>query len=167
MILKIHTYGSDILEKKAEFVEEINESIKRLVQDMIETMKAKSGIGLAAPQVGISKRIIVACINDGILALINPRIEPVSKEMEKCEEGCLSLPGIEVPVKRYKCIRFEALNLLKEKVTGELCDLPARILQHEVDHLDGILIAHKISRIKRKFLKKDLERIKSIPGNAY
>ncbi|HOJ92202.1 MAG TPA: peptide deformylase [Dictyoglomaceae bacterium] len=143
MILEIRKIGDPILKKKAKNVEKIDEKIKKLIEDMFETMKFADGVGLAAPQVGESLRVIVIDFEENSLVLINPKI--IEQEEENMDlEGCLSIPGIEVPVKRAEKIVFEAQDingkLRKYKAKG----LFARIIQHEMDHLDGVLIIDRI-----------------------
>lgn len=147
MIRKIETgRNNPVLRRKAEEVKKITPNIKELILDMIETMQANgNGIGLAAPQVGRSLRVIVAKPDpDGkAVALVNPLIRKKSFRKETAEEGCLSLPGVYLPVKRARKITVEGLNLKGEKVSLEAEGLWARIIQHEIEHLDGILITDK------------------------
>jgi len=144
MILKIQTgQNNPILRKKSQPVKEITTDMKRLIFDMFQTMRVKDGVGLAAPQIGKSLRIIV--VNAGYdICIINPKIIKTSKEKEVQIEGCLSLPEIYVPVERYKEIEVEGLNEKGEKIKLKAKDLFARIIQHETDHLDGILIVDKV-----------------------
>jgi len=157
MLLKIVTYPSPELKKKSTPVESINQEIRELVSSMFETMYAASGVGLAAPQVGILKQIIVidaGRIENGQtkpnpIALINPEFE--SKEGRLTwEEGCLSLPDLIVPVERAAKVVVKALNPdgKEMKILGE--QLLAVALQHEIDHLDGILLVDRLSRLKRE-----------------
>jgi peptide deformylase len=122
----------------------VDKKIKKFVSDMIDTLKKKEGLGLAAPQVGINKRIIIARFNydtneEMIVPMINPVHESNSLEKVFGEEGCLSLPGIYKPVERYKKIRIKFQDIKGNKKELELEDLNARIVQHEIDHLDGKL----------------------------
>jgi len=141
--LKIITYPDPTLRKKSEKVKEVDNEIKDLIKNMIKTMEKNQGIGLAAPQVGVLKRIIIALTDNGPKAFINPKIIKKTKETEIMEEGCLSFPGLFLEIKRWKGVEIEALdgNGNKIKATGLL----ARILQHEIDHLDGILFIDRIS----------------------
>ncbi|MBU1292215.1 peptide deformylase [Patescibacteria group bacterium] len=148
MILKIEK-GQDnpILRQKAKKVKEIIPDIKQLILDMIETIKSNSNnIGLAAPQIGYSLRIIAVKTlpDESILVLINPEIKKKSFRKEILKEGCLSLPNFFAPVKRSKEITIQGLNpegqLIKIKTKGLL----SRILQHEINHLDGVLICDKV-----------------------
>lgn len=138
-------YGDDLLRKKSRKVDVINDRILTLLKDMEETLYAANGVGLAAPQVGVLKRVVVIDVGDGIIKLINPEI--VYKEGSYIDsEGCLSIPGRQEEVERPKKVRVEALNEKGEKITIEGEDLLARAFCHEIDHLDGILF---IDRIKK------------------
>ncbi len=153
-ILGIETLGSRVLREKAAPVEAVTDDVRRLIRDMIDTMYEAEGIGLAAPQVGISERILVVDVGDEdenrqVHALINPVIVEFGKETEKASEGCLSIPGIEEMVTRPARVTVEALNPDGEPVRIEAEGLLARALQHEVDHLDGILFIDRLSSLKR------------------
>jgi peptide deformylase len=158
---EIRIYPDPILRKKAQAIENIDGKVKGIADRMAEAMYANKGIGLAAPQIGILSQIIVVDIGEGRKAFINPEI--VEGEGESVlEEGCLSLPTIEVPVKRMDKILIRALDLDGKEVSLELSGFPARVYQHEIDHLYGTLIIHHISRLKRELLikriVKDLKR---------
>ena len=146
MILAIKT-GQDnpILRKKTEKVKEMTVQIKQLILDMIETLKANNGVGLAAPQVGKLLQIIVAKPepDKDALVLINPQIKKTSRKKDIMTEGCLSLPNIEVPVERAIKITVQALDINSQPVKIKAKGLLARIIQHETDHLSGILIVDK------------------------
>ncbi len=138
-----------VLRTRAQEVKNINSAVCRLIDDMIETMKDSDGVGLAANQVGVSKRILIAsdCQENGkVYELINPRCEDMEGE-EVGVEGCLSVPGQYGQVSRYQKIIVSALNRKGEKVRLRLEGLPARILLHEMDHLDGILFTDKAIRM--------------------
>jgi len=152
---EIIKYPNPILRKKCEEVEKITPEIKKLIDDMIETMKKNDGVGLAAPQVGELKRIIAVHLVKERTSeekveveprvFINPKIVKKSKEDELEEEGCLSFPGLWLKIKRAKEVEVEALNEKGEKIHLKAQALPARILQHEIDHLDGILFVDRIN----------------------
>ena len=167
-IMEIRLYGDNILRKPALPIEEITDAERQLAQDMLETMYAYRGVGLAAPQVGISKRIIVIDIepDDGShkpTILINPTI--VSQKGEVVlEEGCLSFPDIREEVKRPAEVVVEGLDETGRIVKVEGEDLMSRALQHEIEHLDGILFIDHFSRLKRKLLKNQLNKIKQKEG---
>lgn len=150
--LTIKTYKDPILRQKATAVASVGEEERRLAEDMIETMRSSNGIGLAAPQVGINKRIIVVEDLEGnksTLTLVNPRILK-RKGMSSFCEGCLSVPDITSDVIRPEFIVVEALGLDGRKLKIEAGGLLARVMQHEVDHLDGILFIDRIGFLKRK-----------------
>jgi len=146
MLLPIQT-GQDnpILRQKSKPVKGITAELKRLGLDMAETMEVKDGIGLAAPQVGQLLRIIVVKPkpNEKTLILINPEIKKFSRKKDVLVEGCLSLPNIEAPVERAVKISGQALDLNGQKVKIKAKGLSARVIQHEVDHLEGVLIVDK------------------------
>lgn len=143
MILKILTVENPILRRKAKRIEKIDEEIKKLAEDMLETMKFSNGVGLAAPQVGRSIRLVVVSYDEKDYILINPEI--IKREGESIDiEGCLSIPGVEIPVKRAEKILLRYQNLKGRILMMEVNGLLARIFQHEIDHLDGILIVDKI-----------------------
>jgi peptide deformylase len=151
----VRIYPDPILIKKAAPVEHIDGKIKALIDKMAEVMYAYKGVGLAAPQVGISERIIIADIGEGLRALINPEI--VEGEGESIlEEGCLSLPDIELAVKRKQKILVRGWGVDGKEVNDEVLDFLGRVYQHEIDHLNGILIIHHISRLKRELLVKKM-----------
>ena len=162
-ILEIKKYPDPILRKKCEEVKEIAPDIKQLINNMIETMEENKGVGLAAPQVGVLKRIIVAQTDYGPKAFINPEIIKKTKEKEIMEEGCLSFPGLWLKVERAKGVEITALdsNGNKIKAVGFL----ARILQHEIDHLDGILFIDRISFWQRLKIRKKLKEIEEKYGS--
>ncbi len=144
------------LRKKSDFVLEIGDDIKAVVLEMIETMDAHKGVGLAAPQVGIMKRIVVIKIDGKNVPLVNPILTYQSKEKEILEEGCLSLPGRLIEIKRPFKVEAVAFDLDGNKIELKLKGLPARIFQHELDHLDGKLILDRVSlsrRIKNLFTR--------------
>lgn len=131
-------YPAEVLRQVAEPVERVTKSIRELIERMKKAMELCNGIGLAAPQVGVSQRVIVMAPGDRAIALINPRI--VSAEGEQVgDEGCLSLPALYGTVKRAKVVTVEGLDEKGKKVSYWLSGLPARVAQHEIDHLDGIL----------------------------
>ncbi len=150
---EVLAHPSVALKQRAEEVDAFDESdLKVLCDRMADAMYNAPGIGLAATQIGIMKRVIVYDLaeGEGLVALCNPRIVGISSDKILDEEGCLSLPGITVPVERSREIVCEAEDLSGETVRIEAADLHARLLQHEVDHLDGILIIDRTSPEERK-----------------
>jgi len=154
-ILKIIKFPDPILRKKCQEVKEVNEEIKKLVDDMVETMEKNNGIGLAAPQVGVLKRVIVAETEKGPRGFINPKILKKTQNTEMMEEGCLSFPGLWLKIKRRKGVEIEALDGDGKKIKAE--GLLARILQHEIDHLDGVLFIDRIGFWQRLKIRKKLK----------
>ena len=157
-ILEIRTYPDDVLKKKALPVEKVDKSLQRLIDNMIETMYAAPGIGLAAPQVGVSKRLLVIDISSKeekipLIVLINPEITE-SDGLIDSEEGCLSLPDYTTVVKRADRLIVKGLDRDGSPVEMECKGLLARAIQHEIDHLDGVLIVDRLSAVKREFFKK-------------
>ncbi|MGQ0563357.1 MAG: peptide deformylase [Gemmatimonadota bacterium] len=161
--LEVRLLGDAVLRKKAEPVIAITPELRQLVADMFETMYAEEGVGLAAPQVGISDRVIVVDPHSEEtepFALINPEILEASKETEKGEEGCLSIPGLRDLVERPLRVRVRGLSENGEVREFDAEGLLARILQHEVDHLDGILFFDRLTPLKRKMLLNKWQKIK-------
>ena len=144
-IRKIRYIGDDILKKKCKPVKAITDSTKELIQDMFDTMYEANGVGLAAPQVGILRRICVIDIREGDpVVLINPEIVESSGEQTD-EEGCLSIPGKVAEVSRVNYVKVSSLDMDMNPVTYEGEGLLARAMQHEMDHLDGILYGERAS----------------------
>ncbi|PLV60501.1 peptide deformylase [Thermotoga sp. KOL6] len=153
---KIRVFGDPVLRRPTKLVTKFDENLKRIIGRMIETMYYYDGVGLAAPQVGISQKFFVMDVGDGPLAVINPEILETSNETETAEEGCLSFPDIFVEIERSKRIRVKYQNVHGEFVEEELEGYPARVFQHEFDHLNGVLIIDRISPAKRLLLRKKL-----------
>ena len=145
---------SIVLREKAKAVTEVNDTIRTLLDDMAETMYAAEGVGLAAPQIGISRRIIVVDIGEGLIELINPVLLK-GRGKQIGEEGCLSVPGYYAPVERYKTIFVEGLDRNGHKIQIKAKDFSAVALQHEMDHLDGILFIDKVKKEKAKSEEKE------------
>lgn len=142
-ILDIVTVGDPVLETRAQEVPRITKKTMKLINDMIDTMYEAEGVGLAAPQVGVSQRIVVLDVGDGPFALVNPEIrEGDGQEIDV--EGCLSVPDRWVYVKRFQTVTVEGRNEKGRRVRLEAEGLLARALQHEIDHLDGILILDRM-----------------------
>jgi peptide deformylase len=145
MILEIKKYPDPILKKRALEIKEIKEEIRSLAKDMVETMIKKDGVGLAGPQVGESRKIIVVMTESGPQVFLNPKIVSKSRGKELNEEGCLSLPDLFLKINRFKEVEVEALNLSGEKIKLQAKDFMARVFQHEIDHLNGILFIDRLS----------------------
>ena len=158
-ILEIKKYPDPILRKKCEEVKEVNEEIKKLVDDMIETMEKNDGAGLAAPQVGVLKRVIVVETEKGSVGFVNPKIVKTTKETEIDWEGCLSISGIFLKIKRWKGVEIETLNKEGKKIRIRAKGLVARIFQDEIDHLNGILIIDRVGPIARWKIRSKLKEL--------
>lgn len=164
-LLEIKKLGCPVLRKQAQPVGTVTEDVQRLVEEMFETMYAAEGIGLAAPQVGVSRRVIVVDVgpHDASaepMALINPEVLWLSEETAANEEGCLSLPGISGDVKRASRIRVRALNPEGEPFEVALSDMAARVVQHEIDHLEGVLVIDRFNAVRRNLLRGQLRKLK-------
>lgn len=161
--LPILTYGSEVLKQIAQPVTEIDDEVRSLIKDMAETMFAAPGVGLAAPQVGVSKRIVVVCSPEEYeervyFTLINPEIVHMEGKMIS-EEGCLSVPGDHrEEVDRADRVRVKGLDDQGHPIEIEGIGLMARILQHEIDHLNGLLYIDRLSPAKRDVLRRKMKK---------
>ena len=144
----IVTAGDPILRKTARPVDQITDRTRKILNDMADTMYHAQGVGLAAPQVGISKRIIVVDVGDGLLQLVNPVIS-AKDGLQEGPEGCLSVPGLNGIVVRANHVVVTAQNEYGQPVTIDAEGFKARALQHEIDHLEGILYTDKASSVER------------------
>ncbi|MBP2644709.1 MAG: Peptide deformylase [Firmicutes bacterium] len=145
-VLEIRKAGDKILKEPAAPVAKLDKRIRRLLDDMAQTMYDADGVGLAAPQVGVSSRIVVIDVGDGLIELINP----VITETKGCmigQEGCLSVPGVMGEVERYAEVAVEALDRYGKKIKVVGAEMLARALQHEIDHLEGILFIERANTI--------------------
>ena len=163
MIRPILKFGDPELQAKSEPVETFDRKLRDLARDMLETMYAAPGIGLAAPQVGVNVRLLVVDISAGEekgnqIILVNPEILEAEGE-QKGEEGCLSIPGFTATVARPQRIRIAGQDTRGNRVELEAEDLLARALCHEVDHLDGILYLDRISFFKRDLIKRKIRKM--------
>jgi peptide deformylase len=157
-LARVRKLGDPVLRASAVAVDRFDDALKSEIERMGMLMSDALGVGLAATQVGILHRVLVyrAYANDPIVALVNPVIEWRSDELESAEEGCLSIPGVHVEVERPARIRARALDASGEEMLVEAEGLQARVIQHEVDHLDGILILDRISREARREAMRSL-----------
>lgn len=166
-ILPIHIYGDPVLRKKAAPIGEITEEVREFVDDMAATMFDAPGIGLAAPQVGKSVRLFIFDPNLGesegdpqeFVAFIDPVIRKKSDDRVLIEEGCLSLPDIRADVERPRTITIDFTDLNGERHTAEVGGMLARVIQHEYDHLEGILFVDRINPVRRSLLGKQLKQL--------
>ncbi len=148
-VYKVVLEGDDVLRERAKEVTKITSNIAKLLDNMSDTMYAYKGVGLAAPQIGVSKRVIVVDVGEGLLEFINPQI--IDSQGEAIDvEGCLSLPEIIGDVVRADNIRVEGLNRHGEKIEVQAEGYLARALQHEIDHLNGILFVDLAKNIRRE-----------------
>lgn len=173
MILPIHLYGDAVLREPAEPVRENTPALQQLIDDMIATMHGANGIGLAAPQVGRRERLFVvdvsAMLEEGEevaaaypeqpMVLINPEIVWESEARCEFEEGCLSIPDLRENVSRPECIRIRYLDRQFAPQELEVDDLLARVMQHEYDHLEGVLFVDRLSAFRRRLLRRRLQEI--------
>lgn len=139
-------YPSPILRQVAPPVRSVDARVRRLATALADTMRSANGIGLAAPQVGVLERVIVISSSDGVLTLVNPEIVSSSGQQEDGEEGCLSIPGVFGTVRRDRQIAVRALNLGGASMQFTAEGMFARVVQHEVDHLNGVLIVDRFVR---------------------
>ncbi len=164
-ILRITRYGEKVLQKKAKLVDTLGNDIQKLIKDMYETMYAASGVGLAAPQVGISLRLAVINVTPdnpkAQFVIINPKIVSREGGQIDSEEGCLSLPGVGgALLKRTARVTVEAMNEKGLPITVSGDGLLARCLQHEIDHLDGKMIIHRTSLKRRLQMRWGIHKLK-------
>lgn len=166
-ILKIARMGHPVLLEKAAPVTDVA-SVQGLIRNMHDTLVDSGGIGLAAPQVHESQRVILISVPEQrregeepamqITALINPELEPVGEEKVTGWEGCLSIPGLRGAVPRWSAVRFRALNAQGQPFEGEATGMMARVLQHEVDHLDGILYTMRMDDLTKIGFDEEIAR---------
>ena len=149
-VRRILTFGEPALRERATDVDRVTDLHRKLVDDMIETMRAAPGVGLAGPQIGVLDRIFVWEVEEDHGAVINPRITSSSDDTTEEEEGCLSLPGIYYPVVRPASVTVEGIDEGGEPVKLEAEGLLARVCQHEIDHLDGVLFVDRLPEELRK-----------------
>ena len=165
-ILEIVNYPDQRLREECEDITEFNQEIKTLAKDMAETMYEAPGVGLAGPQVGVLKNIIVLDQYSGseehdneLLTLINPRIVKTEGDKVSSEEGCLSIPGLKETVKRFEKVNVLAQDINGEEVKIEADNFLSIILQHEIDHLNGILFIDHLSRLKQRMVKSKIKKM--------
>ena len=161
----IRQYGDPVLRQRTRDVEEIDGSVAKLVEDLIDTMYDAPGVGLAANQIGVQRRLFVYDIGDGARSIINPHIVETSGEWTY-DEGCLSVPGLSWPIVRPDRVHLVGLDLDGNEVSIEADTLEARCFQHELDHLDGILLVERLDDEQRREARRVLRaRTLSLPGS--
>jgi peptide deformylase len=158
-VLNVRKYGDPVLRRRAVEVTRVTPEIRALVADMVDTMYDEVGIGLAAPQIGVSVRLMVVSDDEGrtVRALVNPVVVEQTGEAT-AEEGCLSIPGIFAPVTRAARVRVEAVDLDGQAVSIDARGLLARVLQHELDHLDGVLFIDRLDPMSRDRIKRRIKK---------
>lgn len=149
-MLDIRLWGDPVLRTKARPVTNFDDSLRKLADDMLETMHGAPGVGLAAPQVGVDLRMFVFDSGERSGAVCNPAITWMSEETQDGEEGCLSIPEVYFPVLRAMHVKVHAQDLQGNPIELEGSDLEARIFQHEIDHLDGVLFVDRLREEDRK-----------------
>ena len=158
-VLKVRRYGDPVLRRRAVSIDAVTPELKRLVDDMTDTMYDEVGIGLAAPQVGHSVRLLVVGDEEGrgVQALVNPVITESGGSVT-AEEGCLSLPGIFADVTRAQWVKLEARDLEGRPITITARGLRSRVFQHEIDHLDGVLFIDRLDPVTRDRIKRRIKK---------
>lgn len=158
MSIEIRTYGDSVLRRTADQITEIDSETKQIAEKMVEAMLRANGIGIAAPQIGVSKRIIVLDLDGKFHVLINPEIIETSQESEEILEGCLSIPGVDAEITRKLRTHLRGVTLDEKTIDIEGEGLMARAIQHEIDHLNGVLFIDYLSPARRRSLLKEYRR---------
>jgi peptide deformylase len=156
MALEVRMFGDPVLKTRAARVESFDEALVHLAQEMLATMREREGVGLAANQVGRLKRILVAALEEDEYVVVNPVIEETAETTERELEGCLSIPGIQVEVERPTAVILSGQDASGAPLRIEASGLLARVFQHEVDHLDGVLILDRTDRESRRAALREL-----------
>lgn len=157
-VLPLHLLGSPVLRQRSTEVARVDDGVRQFIDAMFETMDANKGVGLAANQVGVLRRIAVIDADGHRIALVNPRIAATGGTKESEEEGCLSLPDVFAEVTRPTQVTLAALDRDGEPYTLEADGLLARAIQHEIDHLDGVLFIDHLGPMKRQFMMRKYQR---------
>jgi peptide deformylase len=153
---EIRVIGDPVLRERALEVTTFDRSLRKLAKRMMRIMHDAPGVGLAAPQVGVLQRLLVYDVDDDPRALVNPQLDEFSEEIEEVDEGCLSVPGVTMPVSRPASVRVRAFDAAGEPLEFRADGLEARVIQHEYDHLEGILIVDRTSRSARAAALREL-----------
>jgi peptide deformylase len=164
MVRTILRYGEPVLHRRAETVATVNEQVSALIDDLVATMRAAAGVGLAAPQVGVSQRVFVIDVSMGrrpgdLIALVNPEFER-RQGMQLEEEGCLSVPGFHATVARPASVRVRALDREGRPLSIDAEGLLARALQHEMDHLNGVLFIDRLRPVRRQHILRRVDALR-------
>ena len=157
-VLPLRTFGDPVLREKCFSVNEITDEVKKLVKDLEDTLHDLEGVGLAAPQIGILKKVFVVDLEEGPVAYINAEIIAKEDQVEE-EEGCLSVPPVRANVKRYKKIKVKSLNIEGEEEVFEASGLLAKAIQHEVDHINGTLVLDRLDQKERNKAMSELREL--------
>lgn len=162
--LAIRTFGDPVLRLRSREVERVTEVHRRLAADMLETMRVAPGVGLAAPQVGVVDRLFTWEVDEEHGVIVNPVIVKRSREKVDGEEGCLSLPGLVYPVARHQSVRVEGLDEHNRPVGIDAEDFLARVFQHEIDHLDGLLFVDRLpDELRREARRLLADQVLGLP----
>jgi len=153
--MPIRLFGDPVLRTPADPVKDFDAELRRLVKDLTDTMQDAPGVGLAAPQIGVSLRVFTYHVDDVLGHLINPSLD-LSEETETGDEGCLSFPGLAYPATRAYGVVAKGFNMHGEPVTLEGTSQLARCVQHETDHLDGVLFIDRLDKAQRKLAMKEI-----------
>ena len=157
---KLKLYPDTILREKGLPVTDVNGSVHNLIKGMTDKMYFHKGIGLAAPQIGILQRVVIADLGEELISIVNPVIRQMTGN-DYANEGCLSLPDIKVPIKRNHTIYVTGIDFDGNEVHREFSGLMARIIQHEIDHLNGVIILDYASSVERYLLSNQLDKLRS------
>jgi peptide deformylase len=152
----IRVIGDPVLRERALEVTVFDRGVRKLAKRMIRIMQDAPGVGLAAPQIGVLQRLLVYNVDDDPRVLVNPALDEFSEEIEEIDEGCLSLPGVTMPVSRPVSLRVRAVDAAGEPLEFHAEGLEARVIQHEYDHLEGVLIVDRTSRSARAAALREL-----------
>jgi len=158
---RITHYPAGVLRSRAEPVDEINDNIHRFVDKMVDIMLKNKGVGLAAPQVGVSLRLFIISLDgsrENVKAYVNPTVTPTG-QLEAIDEGCLSVPGIYTKIRRYKQCEVTATDLDGNEFTDQAEGLYARALQHEYDHIEGITVVNRMGQAARIVHRRQLKKL--------
>jgi peptide deformylase len=169
---QIRTLGDPVLREQARPVDKFDDELATLSRRMIAVMHDAPGVGLAATQLGVVQRVLVYDVDDEPVTLVNPKIVEVSRETETAEEGCLSLPGMNLQVERAVAVHVRARDVRGRRLDFEAEGLEARVIQHETDHLDGVLILERATRDERaralrEFREREIVAVSPVsPGSG-
>ena len=161
----IRLFGDPVLRTPADAVVDFDKELRKLVADLLDTMRQQNGTGLAAPQIGVGLRVFTYFVDDELGHLINPSLD-LSDEEQEGDEGCLSFPGLAYPTKRALRVVAKGWDMHGEPVTLEGTDLLARCVQHETDHLDGVLFIDRLDRDQRKLAMKEIREAEWAGGST-